>query len=203
MAMRTRDRSSTSRDRDGTSLVDWGDPERNARALDWRERAHMFGLVPVERRGPVEHVIEPPERLLFEEDPEAFEEQPLGEAEWEALEPEEIEEAPEARLPQEARGLVRVYLTHIGRRKLLTTLLRPPVIVGPEDALLSVLRLLQTRRSHMGIVVDRGGAPVGIVTLEDIVEEVLGDLYDEDDDRAVQRLFAARGKLKDVVMQGR
>jgi putative hemolysin len=82
------------------------------------------------------------------------------------------------------------------------TLVRPPVTVGPEDALLSVLRLLQTRRSHMGIVIERGG-PVGIVTLEDILEEVLGDLYDEDDDRAVERLLAARGKLKDVVMQGR
>lgn len=83
------------------------------------------------------------------------------------------------------------------------TLVRPPVIVGPEDALLGVLRLLQTRRSHMGIVVDRGGAPAGIVTLEDILEEVLGDLYDEDDDRAVERLLAARGKLKDVAMQRR
>jgi hypothetical protein len=37
-----------------------------------------------------------------------------------ALEPEEIEEAPEARLPQEELDLVRVYLSHIGRRKLLT-----------------------------------------------------------------------------------
>jgi putative hemolysin len=83
------------------------------------------------------------------------------------------------------------------------TLVRPAVTVGPEDPLLSVLRLLQTRRSHMGIVIDREGAPVGIVTLEDILEEVLGDLYDEDDDRAVERLLATRGKLKDVVMQQR
>jgi putative hemolysin len=83
------------------------------------------------------------------------------------------------------------------------TLVRAAVTVGPEDALLSVLRLLQTRRSHMGIVIDRVGAPVGIVTLEDILEEVLGDLYDEDDDRAVERLLAGRGKLKDVVLQRR
>jgi putative hemolysin len=83
------------------------------------------------------------------------------------------------------------------------TLVRPAVTVGPEDALLGVLRLLQTRRSHMGIVIGREGAPVGIVTLEDILEEVLGDLYDEDDDRAVERLLAARGKLKDSVMQPR
>lgn len=83
------------------------------------------------------------------------------------------------------------------------TLVRPAVTVGPDDPLLSVLRLLQARRSHMGIVMSREGKPVGIVTLEDILEEVLGDLYDEDDDRAVERLLAARGKLKDVVMQRR
>lgn len=65
-------------------------------------------------------IVEPPERLLEEEEPEAFEEQPLEEAEREALEPEEIEEAPEARLRQEELDLVRVYLKHIGRRKLLT-----------------------------------------------------------------------------------
>jgi putative hemolysin len=81
------------------------------------------------------------------------------------------------------------------------TLVRPAVTVGPDDPLLGVLRLLQVRRSHMGIVMGRDGAPVGIVTLEDILEEVLGDLYDEDDDRAVERLLAARGKLKEAVMQ--
>jgi len=83
------------------------------------------------------------------------------------------------------------------------TLVRPAVTVGPDDPLLGVLRLLQARRSHMGIVMGLDRAPVGIVTLEDILEEVLGDLYDEDDDRAVERLLAARGKLKDVVMQRR
>jgi len=81
------------------------------------------------------------------------------------------------------------------------TLVRPAVTVSPEDALVSVLRLLQTRRSHMAIVADPLGAPVGIVTLEDILEEVLGDLYDEDDDRAVERLLAARGKLKEAAMR--
>ena len=79
------------------------------------------------------------------------------------------------------------------------TLVRPAVTVGPDDPLLSVLRLLQARRSHMGIVLARDGTPVGIVTLEDILEEVLGDLCDEDDDRAVERLLAARGKLTEIL----
>jgi RNA polymerase primary sigma factor len=89
--------------------------------LDWHERAHSFGLVPVEAHGAVEPPGgEPPERLLEQEEPEAFEEQPIEEAEREALGLEEVEEAPEARLPQEDVDLVRVYLKHIGRRKLLT-----------------------------------------------------------------------------------
>lgn len=83
------------------------------------------------------------------------------------------------------------------------TLVRPAVTVGPDEPLLSVLRLLQSRRSHMAIVMTIDRLPLGVVTLEDILEEVLGDLYDEDDDRAVERLLAARGKLKEAVMHGR
>lgn len=80
------------------------------------------------------------------------------------------------------------------------TLVRPTVSVGLEDPLLRVLRLLQTRRSHLAMVAGPGGVPLGIVTVEDILEEVLGDLYDEDDDRAVARLLAARGKLRSAAI---
>jgi putative hemolysin len=75
-------------------------------------------------------------------------------------------------------------------------LVRPTVVVGLEDPLLRVLRLLQERRSHLAIVTALDRTPLGIVTIEDILEEVLGDLYDEDDDRAVAGLLASRGKLK-------
>lgn len=47
MVKQTDATSSTSRTA-GESLVDWRETERNARVLDWRERAHGFGLVPVE-----------------------------------------------------------------------------------------------------------------------------------------------------------
>ena len=105
----------------GTSLVDWHEPERNAHVLDWRERAHAFGLVPVDDQtegGPL--VIEPPEQLLEEEEPEAFDEQPVDEAERQALTSDEIEEPPDSHVPNEDVDLVRVYLKHVGRRKLLT-----------------------------------------------------------------------------------
>ena len=118
MARRTAARSTASR---SEPLVDWHDPESNSHVLDWRERAHQFGLFPVEHDPsvdePGEHVVEPAERLLEEEEPEAFEDQHFDDVD--ADDGEAIDEDPEAGLPHEDVDLVRVYLKHIGRRKLL------------------------------------------------------------------------------------
>src|SRR5262249_35855243 len=102
-------------------LVDWHAPEHNAHVLDWHERAHDFGLVPIDDHEPMEPpIIQPPERLVQEDDPEAFDDQPLDMAEEQALTADEIEEEPDARVPHEEVDLVRLYLNHIGRRRLLS-----------------------------------------------------------------------------------
>eukprot|EP00560_Eucampia_antarctica_P006280 CAMPEP_0197824744 /NCGR_PEP_ID=MMETSP1437-20131217/1962_1 /TAXON_ID=49252 ORGANISM="Eucampia antarctica, Strain CCMP1452" /NCGR_SAMPLE_ID=MMETSP1437 /ASSEMBLY_ACC=CAM_ASM_001096 /LENGTH=696 /DNA_ID=CAMNT_0043424495 /DNA_START=248 /DNA_END=2338 /DNA_ORIENTATION=- len=46
----------------------------------------------------------------------------------------------------------------------------------------AVLQEMRKRRIHMGIIVDEYGGTEGLVSLEDIVEEVVGEIYDEDDD---------------------
>jgi RNA polymerase primary sigma factor len=106
---------------EGPSLIDWEEPARNAHILDWRERAHEFGLVPVDPRddGDEQQFVEPPEQLIREDDPEALERQQLDEEDEPPVTREELQEPADARVPHEDIDLVRVYLKHIGRRKLL------------------------------------------------------------------------------------
>jgi|SRR5687767_13370342 putative hemolysin len=73
------------------------------------------------------------------------------------------------------------------------SLVRPVVEVQSKTPLLTGLKLLQDRRSHLGIVY-AGQARLGIVTLEDILEEVVGDIYDEDDEGTLRRILSSSSK---------
>ncbi len=75
-------------------------------------------------------------------------------------------------------------------------ILRPAIRVRPFDELLALLRKLQTERMHMAIVFENE-TPVGVITLEDIIEEVVGDIFDEDDDGKLKRLLSRRAAIKD------
>jgi RNA polymerase primary sigma factor len=89
--------------------------------LDWRVRAHELGLGPLDGHDdPARPAVEPVDRLIEGEEPEAFTEQPLDAAERETLPQDEVGDVPEAELPEDELDPVRVYLKHIGRRKLLT-----------------------------------------------------------------------------------
>jgi len=81
-------------------------------------------------------------------------------------------------------------------------LIRPAVKVQENFTLLSTLRLLQEKRSHLAVVYSSAGEVTGIVTLEDILEEVVGDLYDEDDDGKIRKLFVARQKARNLQVPG-
>src|SRR5207248_5681322 len=61
---------------------------------------------------------------------------------------------------------------------------RDALIVPETKPLDDLLTELQRQRSSMGVVVDEYGRTVGIVTVEDILEEVVGEIEDETDPRA-------------------
>lgn len=63
----------------------------------------------------------------------------------------------------------------------LEELAREPLFVPAKVPLIRLLRDFQSRRIHMGIVVDEHGGIDGLITLEDILEELVGEIVDETD----------------------
>jgi putative hemolysin len=68
-----------------------------------------------------------------------------------------------------------------GRTPPLTELLRPSLFVPETTKISAVLRELQRQRQDMALVVDEYGSVVGLITIEDIVEEIVGEIQDERD----------------------
>ena len=76
----------------------------------------------------------------------------------------------------------------------LRTLLRPAFFVPESKALNDLLRDFRTNRNHIAIVIDEFGHTAGLLTLEDVLEEIVGEIEDEFDERRrrVEHLHARR-----------
>ncbi|SDB05275.1 Hemolysin, contains CBS domains [Ruminococcaceae bacterium FB2012] len=61
-------------------------------------------------------------------------------------------------------------------------IMKQPVLFPEGKKISEALRELQKAKMHMGVVVDEYGGTEGICTLEDIIEELVGEIYDESDD---------------------
>jgi len=72
-------------------------------------------------------------------------------------------------------------LLHGQGQKTLEEISVKPIFVYETQSLTSVLESFQKERNHMAIVVDEFGGMAGVVTLEDTLEELVGEIYDEKD----------------------
>jgi CBS domain containing-hemolysin-like protein len=82
-----------------------------------------------------------------------------------------------------AKDLFKVLEEHRLKKTSLKEIMRSPAnFVAESQPLSSLLREMRGRRQHMAVVVDEFGAASGIVTLEDVLEEIVGDIRDEHDE---------------------
>ena len=73
----------------------------------------------------------------------------------------------------------------------LESIMREPIFVSQEKRVSDLLKEMQGRQTHMAIVIDEFGGVEGCVTLEDLLEEIVGEIRDEKD--KVQQVFQSEG----------
>jgi putative hemolysin len=78
---------------------------------------------------------------------------------------------------------------------ILHDIIRPVLFVPSTKKISQLLRELQSRKSHMAIVVDEFGTVDGIITMEDILEEIVGEIHDEYDEEIKEAEPSADGSV--------
>ena len=73
----------------------------------------------------------------------------------------------------------------------LESIMREPIFVSQEKRVSDLLKEMQGRQTHMAIVMDEFGGVEGCVTLEDLLEEIVGEIRDEKD--KIQQVFQSEG----------
>ena len=78
-------------------------------------------------------------------------------------------------------NLKDLYNNNVRNMKDVEKIIKPVAYVAESIKAAVLLKKMQAKRTHIAIVVDEYGGTTGLVTLEDIIEEIVGDIYDEHD----------------------
>ncbi len=80
------------------------------------------------------------------------------------------------------KDLIEMYLSN--PKESILNIMEKPLFVHPTYGISKLLQKMQKEKTHMAIVVDEYGQTEGIVTMEDIIEEIVGNIFDEHDEEA-------------------
>ena len=80
-----------------------------------------------------------------------------------------------------AKDLLPLFIDNKANMSLIEHLVRPVSMVPESKRLDSLLKDFQKKRTHMAIVIDEFGGVSGLITIEDILEQIVGDIVDETD----------------------
>lgn len=75
-----------------------------------------------------------------------------------------------------------------GSKKTISDYVKPVIYVAGSMKAADLLKKLQINKCHIAIIVDEYGGTAGLVTMEDIIEELVGDIYDEHDEVESQEI---------------
>jgi CBS domain containing-hemolysin-like protein len=70
----------------------------------------------------------------------------------------------------------------------LKSLMLPPVFVSPQMSVYKLLATLRENKINLVVVLDEYGGLAGIVTYEDLIEEIIGEVYDEDEEKTTEKI---------------
>ncbi len=80
------------------------------------------------------------------------------------------------------------YKMYLNGRRNIKLILQKPLYIFENTAISDIMEEMQKSKSHMAVIVDQYGGTQGIVTMEDIIEELVGEIYDETDEEDVSCL---------------
>ena len=98
-----------------------------------------------------------------------------------------------------AKDLLRIIAAG-GPRPRLVDIMRPALFAPESKSVDDLLHELQRRKVHMAVVLDEYGGTAGLVTIEDLLEEIVGEIQDEFDEEEPMRIEVAPGE---VLLDGR